>query len=154
VISVERVTFGSVDYLEALCLRQDVMRSPQGLRFSKEQLTGEVDHIHLVAHDQQGALLGCVVAIPHPPENPPEGSAAPAGKVRQLVTVPEARRQGVGNALMVAAEVALREVGCQRVVLDAREGAINFYLSLGYVAQGEPFTMVGIPHLTMSKALV
>lgn len=142
-ISVERVSYGSTDYLEALCLRQDVMRSPQGLRFTKDQLAGELDHIHLVARDEKGQLLGCVVAIPQTPD----------GKVRQLVTTPEARRQGVGKALMRAAEKALQETGCQRVVLDAREMAITFYTNLGYTADGDPFTLVGISHLKMYKPL-
>lgn len=48
-------------------------------------------------------------------------------------------------------EVQMR--GVNRVVLHARENAIEFYTKLGYSVVGEWFQEVGIPHKKMIKSL-
>jgi ribosomal protein S18 acetylase RimI-like enzyme len=49
------------------------------------------------------------------------------------------RGQGVGHALMAAAEASARSRGAQRIILDmssANDGALRFYDSLGYAEYG------------------
>jgi len=45
------------------------------------------------------------------------------------------------------------EMGYREIVLHARESAVRFYESVGYVAEGEAFTEVTIPHRKMVKRL-
>jgi ribosomal protein S18 acetylase RimI-like enzyme len=58
------------------------------------------------------------------------------GHVVTIDVIPEARRRGVGRALMESLHRAFRELGVARVVLEvdaADEGAQRFYRGLGYV---------------------
>lgn len=58
--------------------------------------------------------------------------------VDQLGVAPDARRRGVGRALMAAVEARARAIGVDQVELDVREvndEAKAFYRSLGYAAR-------------------
>jgi predicted GNAT family N-acyltransferase len=39
------------------------------------------------------------------------------------------------------------------IILNARETAVKFYISLGYEIYGEPFVEVTLPHRKMKKTL-
>jgi len=54
--------------------------------------------------------------------------------------------------LMVLMEIA-RELGMQRVQLNAQVQALPFYLSHGFQAEGEEFLDAGIPHRRMWRDL-
>ena len=59
----------------------------------------------------------------------------PRGTVSNLFVVPERRGEGVGSALLDAAERALREAGAETVALEAlasNERAREFYAARGY----------------------
>ena len=61
--------------------------------------------------------------------------------------------RGVGKRLIAFAEKLSAEMGYREIVLHARESAVRFYESVGYVAEGEAFTEVTIPHRKMVKRL-
>ena len=46
------------------------------------------------------------------------------------------------------------EQGKQKMILHARDSAMDFYLSLGYIVVGDSFEEVGIPHHKMEKSFV
>ena len=78
----------------------------------------------LVAEDD-GSLVGAVMA----------GFDGTRGWMYHLAVAPERRSQGIGTALMRAAEEGLRELGCPKINLQVRatnDGVIAFYRSLGY----------------------
>ncbi len=57
------------------------------------------------------------------------------GWVNYLAVDPEQRRQGLGRAMMAAAERLLKQIGCPKVNLQIRgtnASAIAFYRRLGY----------------------
>jgi GNAT superfamily N-acetyltransferase len=66
-------------------------------------------------------------------------SDSPAvASIQWLLVVPEARRRGVGRQLVAAVEAAAWDAGCRMVVaetLEAWEGAVRFYESVGYRAR-------------------
>lgn len=87
----------------------------------------------LVAEDAQG-VCGTVQLILNLPENQPHRA-----DVAKMLVHRRARRQGLGAALMGAAEAAARECGRTLLVLDAVTGgdAARLYERLGWVRVGD-----------------
>ena len=57
------------------------------------------------------------------------------GWINYLAVSPDCQRQGLGRAIMEAAEQCLRAIGCPKINLQVRTGnqqAIDFYLQLGF----------------------
>ena len=46
------------------------------------------------------------------------------------------------------------EMGKKKMILHARDSALDFYVSLGYSIVGDQFEEVGIPHHLMEKSFV
>ena len=68
--------------------------------------------------------------------------AQPWALVENVVVAGDARRRGVGRALMLRAIELAREAGCYKVNLvsgNERTGAHDFYRSLGFDAIGQGF---------------
>jgi len=75
------------------------------------------------------------------------------GQIRYMAVSDSIQRKGLGTSIVLELETIAKEKGAQEMVLNARENAINFYLSLGY-KKIEPYQSdTGIPHTTMSKEL-
>src|SRR5438874_4664841 len=86
----------------------------------------------LVAEDAQG-LCGTVQLVLDQPENQPHRA-----DLSKMLVHRRARRQGLGTALMRAAETTARECGKTLLVLDAVTGgdAERLYQRLGWVRVG------------------
>ncbi|MCQ4161389.1 GNAT family N-acetyltransferase [Roseomonas sp. GC11] len=72
-------------------------------------------------------------------------------KVGRVAVRRAARGTGLGLALMRAVEAEEALAGVAEMVLEAQTHAIPFYERLGYVAEGEEYLDVGIPHRVMRK---
>lgn len=78
------------------------------------------------------------------PEAPPLGFllawiVAFEMEIHEVATAPEARRRGVGRALVEAALAEARATRCERVLLEVRESneaARALYLGLGFLEDG------------------
>ncbi|MGQ9661530.1 MAG: GNAT family N-acetyltransferase [Kiritimatiellia bacterium] len=139
----KQVVYGSREYWQAVSLREAILRKPLGMRFTAEELAGEVDSCHIVA--LLGAqVVGCVVIKP---------LSVCQVRLRQLCVVEKFRNQGIGKLLVRQAEKLAWQLGYARAVLHAREPAVDFYAKLGYHPGGETFLELGIPHLLMWKDL-
>ena len=136
--------FGSPAYALAVALRHEVLRIPLGLVFTVDQLASESDSHHLVALDEGGRILGCLMLTPHE-----------SGEIqmRQVAVKPEQQGTGLGRALVEEAERRAKALGCSRMMLHARDKAIGFYERLGYRREGDLFMEVGIVHQQMAKTL-
>lgn len=86
----------------------------------------------LAAEDAEG-LLGVVEVIPAGTPNQPH-----RGDVAKMLVHRRARRRGVGEALMRAAEAAARDMGLTLLVLDTVEGGVaeRLYARLGWARVG------------------
>ena len=89
--------------------------------------------VHLFAAEVGGRLVGTVqlqLAL--------KANASHRAEIAKLLVHPDARRKGVGRALMEHAEAAAREHGRTLLVLDTRAGDVSnhLYRSLGYVEAG------------------
>jgi N-acetylglutamate synthase-like GNAT family acetyltransferase len=124
-------------------LRNRVLRLPLGLHLSDLDVRNEDEHVHLVAMDGRGRVIGCVLIA----------FSAGVAKARQLAIDDAYRGQGIGTELMKRAEkdILARNIGT--VTLHGRVTARGFFERLGYTARSEVFTEVTIPHILMQKDL-
>ncbi len=96
----------------------------------------------LVAEDERG-ICGTVQLILDQPENQPHRA-----DLAKMLVHTRARRQGLGAALMRAAEDAARRCGKSLLVLDAVTGgdAARLYERLGWVRVGDVPGFALFPH--------
>jgi YbgC/YbaW family acyl-CoA thioester hydrolase len=79
----------------------------------------------------------------------PQGQA----KIGRLAVLRSMRGVGAGRTVLRALIEAAAQKGCQHVSMHAQTSAQRFYESEGFVAQGDVFDEVGIPHVLMSLTL-
>ena len=142
-IECELIEWGSVKYIQSLALRHEVLRKPLGLIFDPAIFPEEKGDIHLVANHGDW-LVGCMILT----------EAGNDLKMRQVAVANKYRRNKVGARMVALAEAKAIEMGKKKMVLHARDSALDFYLSLGYYIVGDQFEEVGIPHHRMEKAFV
>jgi ribosomal protein S18 acetylase RimI-like enzyme len=143
-LSLREIRFGSPEYSQECVLRQAVLRAPLGLDLFAEDLAPEADQWHFGLFAPDGALVGCVIAVPLG-----DGHA----KLRQMAVLPRRQRQGLGRRLLREVEAVLASRGIRHIVLHARLAATGFYDASGYARVGQVFTEVTIPHVRMEKSL-
>jgi predicted GNAT family N-acyltransferase len=141
-----RIEHNSDRYRDLVALRRRVLRTPLGLDFTSEQLEKERDDVHIAAY-LQDRLVACVSLRA---TDKSDGSLV---RLRQMAVDPDHQGRGVGKRLIACAERLSAEMGYREIVLHARETAVSFYESAGYVAEGDVFTEVTIPHRKMVKQL-
>ncbi|ESQ76671.1 GNAT family N-acetyltransferase [Asticcacaulis sp. AC402] len=142
-LAVRRIPHATPDYEATVSLRRAILRTPLGLDFTAEQLSAEAGDIHLAAFAGD-SLIGTVVLTPY---------NSGIFKLRQMAVAESHRGLGIGETLLRAAEDTARAEGATQIVLASRVTARAFYAKYGYEAQGDVFTEVTIPHITMSKLI-
>ncbi len=75
------------------------------------------------------------------------------GQIGRVAVHEVLRGGGAGQVVMQALVDAARRRGDTELMLHAQRTAENFYARLGFVARGEPFDEVGIPHIEMAMPL-
>src|SRR5262245_28996826 len=91
------------------------------------------ERIVLAAYDSGGAIVGTVQVILQQPENQPH-----RGDLAKMLVHRRARRQGIGAALLTAAERAAAEAGKTLLVLDtASDDAERLYERQGWQLCGQ-----------------
>ena len=125
-------------------LRFTILRAPWNQPLGSEVLADESEAIHaMVIEDDQ--IIG--VARMHK-------SGENQGQVRCVAVAVEAQGKGVGEAIMLHLEGKAKEMGMQEIVLEARENAVPFYKSMGYVIEKESYLLFGeIQHYRMKKGI-
>jgi predicted GNAT family N-acyltransferase len=142
-ITYRQISTHDREYALEKDLRNRVLRMPLGLTLSEQDLHGEDGQMHLVALDERGQVVGCVLVA----------FSGNSAKIRQIAVEKVYRGRGVGVTLMRLAEDAIRARNIIVSTLHARVTAREFFEKLGYTAASEVFTEVTIPHVEMRKAL-
>lgn len=76
------------------------------------------------------------------------------GQIRYMATAADTQGIGLGTRIMQYLEVKAKALGLSEITLNARQGAVGFYQSLGYQIVGDGETLWGIiPHKVMHKKL-
>lgn len=137
-----RIIDNDVDYLDAIFLREEILRKPLGLRYSQEEIISEKSHINFGAY-KEGQLLATATLVPK------ENSC----KMQRVAVREGFQDQGIGGQLIKFIENEAIRLGFDNIYCHARDTAVPFYKKHGYVILGQPFYEVGIGHVMMRKLL-
>lgn len=121
-------------------IREAVFVVEQGVPLEMEYDECDSGSLHVVAFGPAGETIGT-------------GRLLPDGHIGRLAVLRDWRGKGVGTALMCRLMDAARRQGVAELALHAQVSASGFYERLGFVARGEEFMEVGIPHVLMTRSL-
>lgn len=141
-IHFKTVDYGSEEYKKAVALREEILRKPLGLFFTKEELELEKEHVHLAGFLGQEMCTTAVLV--------PDGDEM---KMQRVASKSQFQGKGIGSALMRFCEDYAKKHGFKSIYCHARGTAVQFYLQNQYQLEGEPFAEDGIPHQKMRKML-
>ena len=132
-------------------LRQRILRpgqAPDELVYPGDDAPDSL-HVGAFAGD---TLLGVASIYQQSPEGRP--TRPTDWRLRGMAVVPEARRRGIGQALLDACERHASAHGARRVWFNARIDAMPFYVSQGYEGIGEAYELPGIGLHRFAEKLV
>lgn len=141
-ITFEIINHNSPEYLEAVKLREAILRKPLGLTFSAEELEVEQDHVHIVGLKGNEVISTAVLV--------PEGKNY---RMQRVVVKENLQDSGIGSKMMKFCEEYAKNNGIYSIYCHARNSAVNFYLKNAWIAEGDYFDEDTIPHLKMRKIL-
>lgn len=121
-------------------VRQEVFVQEQRVPEHMEWDGEDEESIHFLAYTDDNRPLGCI-------------RLTPSGQISRLSVLESHRTQGIGKALLVAAEEEAREHGMKEISLHAQTHATSFYEAAGFTVVGGTFLEAGIPHRQMAKEL-
>jgi|TARA_B100000902_G_scaffold42419_1_gene50193 predicted GNAT family N-acyltransferase len=128
-----------------LLFRWEILRKPLGM--SKDSLADSIEDesFHLMGIDEQKNVIASG-RVHFNSEN--------EAQIRYMAVDENFKRKGVGTKIVKELENYALSKGMVSMILNARENAISFYLSLGYQEVGPYQSDTGIPHKTMKKRLI
>lgn len=142
-MALKIIDHGSADYQQMLKLRDEILRKPLGLTFSKEEIEKEKDNLLIAAYEDE-QMLGCGMLVEEDPQTV---------RLRQMAVPDNLQGKGIGKALMQFAENLARDRGYKKITMHARKNAVGFYEKIGYEKIGDEFEEITIPHYIMEKKL-
>ena len=125
--------------------RWELLRKPLGM--SKESLQDDIEDssYHLMGiNDENDVIASGRVHFNNKKE----------AQIRYMAVKDSYKRKGIGSEIVIKLEDYATSKGAERMVLNARENALSFYLSLGYIEKGTYQSDTGIPHKTMQKDFI
>jgi predicted GNAT family N-acyltransferase len=142
-IAVVEAPCGSDPHIQALRLREVILRQPLGLTLTEEEIADDAGRKHFCAM-ADGTVIGSVSLKPLGPHTL---------QLRQMAVARDRQGEGIGGRLLAYAEDWARRSGYGVIILNARIGADGFYSKFGYRCEGEVFDENTIPHIRMTKRL-
>ncbi len=139
-IVFKTVTPSTIEYNNMIKLREDILRKPLGLQYTKLDLEEEKGCMNIAGYI--GDQLVCTCAMRFSPS-----------KI-QVIRVAVTERQqgkGLGTLIMDYCENYARECEAPLIFVHSRSLVRGFYSDRGYIPEGELFWSVGIPHIKMVK---
>ena len=142
---VLRSPCSSADWKTYFDLRWRVLRQPWGQPRGSERDPEDKSAFHLLLMDAAGKALACGRL---------HRTAPGEAQVRYMAVAENARGCGYGSRTLDALEAEARATGARKIVLNARDKAVEFYQKRGYDILGDAETLFGvIRHVRMAKLL-
>jgi predicted GNAT family N-acyltransferase len=139
---IKQIELNSELYQQACQLRYQLFYQPHGLSFDSIFNSQETESIHLaIINDNLLLAYGQLIQ-----------QNAQTYKISQMVVHPNYQRQGLGKKLLAELIEMAQQKNAQKIVLDARISAVNFYQQLGFkkVLGTEHLSVTtGVPHVYM-----
>ena len=127
-------------------LRYEVLRKPWKKPRGSERDGGEKSSIHRMIIDEE---TGDAIAVGRLQFN-----SIHEAQIRYMAVADEFQGQGLGSQIISALEDVSRGKGIQRIILSARENALQFYKNNGYEIIEKTHLLFGkIQHWLMRKEL-
>lgn len=130
-------------------LRRRVLRSHQtepDLDYPADRAPGS---FHLGVREGDHLVGVVTVSLEEAPGHPGRRAA----RLRGMAVEPSHRHRGIGRALLDAAVEQLRSSGVELCWANARTTALGFYEASGFVARGDEFQTIGLPHRVVVRAV-
>ena len=126
-------------------MRYETLRKPWNQPPGSEKDEQENTSVHAMACDENGRVLGvCRLQL----------NSASEAQLRYMGVRTEAQGLGIGRKLIGYMENKARSKGATRMILQARENALDFYEKCGYTIVEKSYLMWGqIQHYLMAKEL-
>lgn len=122
-------------------IRVTVFVEEQGVPLDLEMDERDAHCLHVLAFDDDGRAVGT------------GRLDAAHGKIGRVAVLADARRGGVGAAIMARLHELASSNGLTAVWCNAQSTAVPFYTALGYRVTSEPFLEAGIEHVRMQASL-
>ncbi|OGK12235.1 MAG: hypothetical protein A2W80_02300 [Candidatus Riflebacteria bacterium GWC2_50_8] len=125
-------------------LRWSILRAPWGEPEGSErdERDNETEHCAVVSGDR-------VIGVGRLQMNSHDEA-----QIRYMAVAADFHGRGIGRKIVEYLEEKARELGAGRVILDARQNAVGFYLVLGYNVVADSYLLFGeIQHYLMQKDL-
>ncbi len=124
--------------------RWNILREPIGLDKKSTKDSLEEKSYHLMATDISENILGVGrIHFLNKKES----------QIRYMAVQEEYRKMGIGKQIVIGLEGFSIKNDRYKIILNARDNAVNFYSRLGYKIIGPYDAGIGIDHYKMSKNL-
>lgn len=126
-------------------LRYEMLRKPWNRPYTSTIDEDEDNSIHALMLDESGKAVAAGRLVLNSDKE---------GQVRSMAVTQGMQGKGLGTIILKHLEDEARKKKFKHIILDAREGAVNFYKKNGYAAEGDSYILFGvIPHVRMKKVL-
>ncbi|MEP7168494.1 MAG: GNAT family N-acetyltransferase [Bacteroidota bacterium] len=133
------------DFAKYFKLRWEALRKPWNQPEGTEQDETDTGSIHAFIKNEKGD----VVAIGRLHFNNSKES-----QIRYMAVHPDYRGKNIGGEILKYLEQKAKEKGAKKVILQAREQAVNFYIRNKYEVREKTFLLFdSIQHYLMAKTL-
>lgn len=124
-------------------LRFEVLRKPWGQDENTVRDEWEDQSLHVLMIDDKGNAIA-TGRLQFNTDN--------EGQIRSMAVSESYRGQGLGTKILKFLEIKAKEKNFSKIVLDARDLAVEFYIKNGYTIDGPSYTLFDvIPHFQMIK---
>ena len=126
-------------------LRFEVLRKPWGQNEDTTRDESEDQSLHVLMIDENGEAVATGRL---------QYNSEQEGQIRSMAVKEEFRGKGIGTLILNFLEKNANEKNIAKIILDARDNAVNFYLKNGYTIEGDSYKLFDvIPHFRMMKML-
>lgn len=126
-------------------LRYAILRAPWKQPKGSERDQAEDSSVHALIEDE----IGACIATGRLQFNSPE-----EGQIRYMAVREDYRGQNLGRLILEYLEDKARAKNCRKMVLQARENAVEFYKRMGYTVEEKSFLLFdSIQHYRMTRQL-
>ena len=126
-------------------LRYEILRKPWNQTYASTKDEFENISLHVMMMNDNGKAVAAGRL---------QFNSSEEGQIRSMAVSGPEQGKGLGTKILLHLEDAARKKNFKRIILDARDGAVKFYLKNGYSIEGDSYILFDtIPHFRMKKVL-